>query len=230
MIKLISEIGINHNGDFRLIEELIRQSSIGGADYAKFQLYDSIRVFGDESRKKNEFTFSQVKTIKSICDAYNIEFLASVFDEEKLDWCVDLGVESIKIASRTLKKEPELCRLVINKNLLTYISLGMWDDQRLPYDESNVFYLNCISKYPTSVLDLKQCNFLSYDDKIIGLSDHSYGVASCLHQISQGASVIEKHFTLNKGMIGNDHIGSMNLDELKMLRELGDQIYLIRKV
>ena len=39
--KIISEIGINHNGDFRLIEELIRQSAEGGADFAKFQLYDS---------------------------------------------------------------------------------------------------------------------------------------------------------------------------------------------
>ena len=47
-MKIISEIGINHNGDFRKMEELIRQSSIGGADYAKFQLYNSIRVFGDE--------------------------------------------------------------------------------------------------------------------------------------------------------------------------------------
>ena len=55
-MKIISEIGINHNGDFRKIEELIRQSAIGGADYAKFQLYDSKRVFGDESRKRNEFT------------------------------------------------------------------------------------------------------------------------------------------------------------------------------
>ena len=71
-MKIISEIGINHNGDFRKIEELIRQSAIGGADYAKFQLYDSVRVFGDESRKKNEFTFDQVKMIKSICEAHNI--------------------------------------------------------------------------------------------------------------------------------------------------------------
>ena len=57
---VIAEIGINHNGDFRKIEELIRQSAIGGADYAKFQLYDSVRVFGDKSRSRNEFTFNQV--------------------------------------------------------------------------------------------------------------------------------------------------------------------------
>ena len=102
-MKIISEIGINHNGDFRKMEELIRQSSIGGADYAKFQLYNSVRVFGDESRKKNEFTFNQVKTLKEICDYYNIEFFASVFDEEKLEWCKDIGVNLYKIASIGIK-------------------------------------------------------------------------------------------------------------------------------
>lgn len=228
-MKIISEIGINHNGEFKLIEELVRQSAVGGADYAKFQLYDSVRVFGDDSRKKNEFTYSQVQTIKSICDAYGINFLASVFDEEKLDWCLDLKVNSIKIASRTLKKESALCRNIIDKNLETYISLGMWDRENLPFSEANVFYLNCISKYPTSIVDLKSHNFLPYNDKIVGLSDHSYGIGSCLHQISHGAEIIEKHFTLNKGMLGNDHVGSMDLEELRLLRALGDQISSVRR-
>jgi sialic acid synthase SpsE len=224
VVEIISEIGINHNGDFRLIEELIRQSSAGGSDFAKFQLYSSERVFGDSSRKKNEFTFDQVNTIKQICDAYNIEFFASVFDEEKLEWCIDLQVSHIKIASRTLKKEPSLCRSIIQKNLKTYISLGMWDSESLPYSDHNVGYFNCISKYPTSILDLKKTKFLPYSGNIVGYSDHSYGIASCLHQISNGASIIEKHFTLNKGMPGNDHVGSMNIEELKQLRDLGDQI------
>jgi len=228
VLKIISEIGINHNGDFRLIEELIRQSSAGGSDFAKFQLYSSERVFGDDSRKKNEFTFDQVKTIKQICDAYNIEFFASVFDEEKLEWCTDLQVRHIKIASRTLKKEPSLCRSIIQKNLKTYISLGMWDSESLPYNDHNVGYFNCISKYPTSILDLKKTKFLPYSDNVVGYSDHSYGIASCLYQISRGASIIEKHFTLCKASQGNDHIGSMVLDELKLLRELGDQLDAIR--
>jgi sialic acid synthase SpsE len=228
MLKIISEIGINHNAEFRLIEELIRQSAAGGADFAKFQLYSSIRVFGDESRAKNEFTYEQVKTIKEICDAYEIEFFASVFDEEKLDWCLNLGVNYLKIASRTTSKEPDLCRKIIEKKLMTFISLGFWDNFDLPYKDDNVFYFNCISKYPTSILDLKKSNYRKYDKSVIGLSDHSYGIANCLHHISLGAEYIEKHFTLNKGMPGNDHIGSMNIDELKLLRELGDSIACIR--
>ena len=223
-MKIISEIGINHDGNFRKMEELIRQSSIGGADYAKFQLYDSVRVFGDESRKKNEFTFEQVKTLKEICDYYNIEFFASVFDEEKLEWCESIGVDLYKIASRTVVKEKQLCENIIKTKKPVYISLGFWEGDDLPFKESNIKYLNCISKYPTSYSHLKKFN---YSDKIIGLSDHSYGVAYALHNISLGAKVIEKHFTLNRSDIGNDHISSMDLKELKLLREYGDQLYSI---
>ena len=220
-MKIISEIGINHNGDFRKMEELIRQSSIGGADYAKFQLYNSIRVFGDESRKKNEFTFKQVKTLKEICDYYNIEFFASVFDEEKLEWCESIGVNLYKIASRTVIKENQLCKDIINTKKPVYISLGFWEEDGLPFSGSNIKYLNCISKYPTSYLHLKK---FSYNDKVVGLSDHSYGIAYALYNISLGAQVIEKHFTMDKSDIGNDHIGSMDLNELKLLREYGNQL------
>jgi len=226
-MRIISEIGINHNGDFRKIEELIRQSAIGGADYAKFQLYDSIRVFGDESRKKNEFTFDQVKMIKSICDVHNIEFFASVFDEEKIDWCEELGVKLYKVASRTVVKEPALCERIIETGKPVYISLGMWKNKWMPFKNKNVKYFNCISKYPTSFLDFKK---FSYNDKIVGFSDHSYGPAYALYNIAHGAQVIEKHFTLNKGMEGNDHIGSMDLAELKAIKEYGQQFDNISKV
>lgn len=225
-LKIISEIGINHNGDFRRIEELIRQSSIGGADYAKFQLYSSQRVFGDDSRKQNEFTFDQVKQIQQICNHYDIEFFASVFDEERLEWCEELRVNLYKIASRTVVKEPELCKRIINIGKPTYASLGFWDKKELPFKEENVKYFNCISKYPTSCLDYKH---FSYNDKVLGFSDHSYGISYAIYNISHGAKIIEKHFTLNKGMDGNDHIGSMDVEELKSLKKYGNQIYNIRK-
>jgi len=226
-MKIISEIGINHNGDFRKIEELIRQSAIGGADYAKFQLYDSMRVFGDDSRKKNEFTFQQVRQIKDMCDVHGIEFFASVFDEEKIDWCEALDVNLYKIASRTVVKEPELCEKIIDTGKLVYVSLGMWENHWLPFGRKNVKYFNCISKYPTSFLDLEKFHF---DVDVVGLSDHSYGPAYALYNIAHGAQVVEKHFTLNKGMKGNDHIGSMDLAELKTIKEYGQQFNNILKV
>ena len=228
-MHIISEIGINHNGDFKKIEELIRQSAEGGADFAKFQLYDSVRVFGDNSRKKNEFTFEEIKKIKRVCDAYNIEFFASVFDEEKLKWCLDVGVDFFKIASRTVIKEKELCNKIIATGKKTFVSLGFWDQENLPFDNDNVFYFNCISKYPTSILDLKDVTHRRYSDTVIGYSDHVYGIGSCLYHIANGASYIEKHFTLNKAMSGNDHLGSMDFEDLKMLRSVGDVIDVTRK-
>jgi len=226
-MKIISEIGINHCGIFKLNEELIRQSALGGADYAKFQLYSSLRVFGDKSRIKNEFTFKQVKELKSICDFYRIKFMASVFDEERLEWCEDLGMEEYKIASRTVVKEKELCNRIISTGKPTYISLGFWKKNKLPFQNDNIKYFNCISKYPTTCLDIE--NMLRYNKKIAGYSDHTYGLGMCLHQISLGANIIEKHFTLDKSLEGSDHIVAMNLNELIQLKELGGQIYNVRK-
>ena len=69
-----------------------------------------------------------------------------------------------------------------------------------------------------------------YDTDIVGLSDHSYGPAYALYNIAHGAQIVEKHFTLNKGMEGNDHIGSMDLAELKTIKEYGQQLNNISKV
>ena len=226
-MKIISEIGINHNGNFKLIEEMIRLSFLGGADFAKFQLYDSQKLFGDSSRKKFEFSFNQVKELKNICDYYGIEFLASVFDEEKLEWCEALKVSRYKIASRTLKNDHKLCNEILNKNKETYASLGFWNNESLPFNNINIKYFNCISIYPTSFNNLEKLR--EYDNNIIGYSDHSYGISFSLYQITLGAKIIEKHFTLNKSDIGNDHAGSMNFDELKKLKELGSEFFLLKK-
>ena len=155
----------------------------------------------------------------SICEAYDIEFFASVFDEEKLSWCTDLNVSFFKIASRTVVKERDLCMDIIKRGLPTFTSLGMWPNEDLPFDNANVLYFNCVSKYPTSILDQKEARHRKYKYPVVGVSDHSYGISNCLHHISRGALYVEKHFSLDKSMKGNDHIGSMNLEELKKLRD-----------
>jgi len=170
-----------------------------------------------------------VSTILSICNAYEIEFFASVFDEEKLDWCIDLDINFFKIASRTVTKEPDLCNSIIKTGVPTFVSLGFWKEKELPFDSPNALYFNCVSKYPTGILDQRTARHRKYAYPIVGLSDHSYGIANCLHHISRGALYVEKHFTLDKSMTGNDHIGSMNLEELKQLREVGDQLHIAQK-
>lgn len=229
MLKIIAEIGINHNGDFRLIEELVRQASSGGADFAKFQLYDSMSLFGDQSRQKYELKYDQVKLIVEVCRAYGIEFFASVFDETRLEWCRRLGIKYVKVASRTLSNDFELTKKISTAGMKTFVSLGRWTHKELPELQGNVSYFNCLSKYPTSILDLSEESYRPYGKNVIGLSDHSLGIANCLYHITRGAEYVEKHFTLNKGMTGNDHVCSMDLEEMKTLRVLGDELFAVTR-
>lgn len=235
MLKIIAEIGINHNGNPDLIPELIRQAAMGGADYAKFQLYDSLKLFGDDSRKHNEFTFEAVKEIKHLCEYYGIEFFASVFDEEKLAWCEELGVKLYKIASRTLAKDLDLCAKIIATGKPVLASLGTYGGfitnkrgESYPFNADNISYMTCISQYPASFDSLRKNHFKFDDGYTEGWSDHCYGISACMYAISQGAQYIEKHFTLSKTMSGHDHIGSMTLDELKLLSTYGRELYNVR--
>ena len=73
-------------------------------------------------------------------------------------------------------------------------------------------------------------NKFDYTGKLCGYSDHACGISYALFNIAEGASIIEKHFTLNKGMDGNDHIGSMDVNELKILREYGQELCTINAI
>lgn len=223
----IAEIGINHNGNFKWIEEMLRQLSMTGVDIAKFQLYESQKIFGDDSRKHHELSFDQVHEIYELCQIYNIEFMASVFDEERFNWCEKIGVQRYKLASRTVAKDYKLCDTVISTGKEVFASLGMWDQSNLPFFRENVKYLHCISRYPTSIRDVTHVEF---DDRIVGVSDHSYGIGYILYCIAHGAVVFEKHFTLSKSLEGNDHIGSMTIEELQLILNCGKQIELVRKI
>ena len=116
MLTIISEIGINWDGNISLMEELIRQSKFGGADLIKLQLYSSQKLFGDDSRINNEISKEQLSFIKNIASSYEIELFASVFDTERLHWCEELGFQKYKIASRTLKYDKGLCEKILSLN------------------------------------------------------------------------------------------------------------------
>lgn len=228
-LKIICEIGINHAGNVDAIEEMVRQASLNGADVAKFQMYDCDIVHSDgwQPKKINDFSFDQWKRMKKLCELYNLEFLSSVFDERSLERCEELRVTSHKIPSRILKEDMNLCNKIVNLGKMTYISLGMWNDSSFPFINKNVRYFNCVSKYPTSLLD-KRCS-RNYCDRVVGLSDHSYGLGNALLHVACGADFIEKHFTLNKMLSGNDHLGSMDPIELSQLRMFGDEIWRARE-
>lgn len=232
-LTIIAEIGINHNGNLNLAHELIRQAKANGADLAKFQFYDPAKIFGPKGShpdaknfawaKTVELDFESARKLKRWCDEEEIEFSASSFDEERFKWMEELGVRRHKIASRTVDADPALCKRILATGKETFVSLGLWKGKGVPFKAANARYLYCITKYPVELPDVKLPRDFGRSD-YAGFSDHTLGIEAALTAIGRGATVIEKHFTLSKGMAGPDHVLSMDPPELNTLARLGRQM------
>lgn len=218
----VSEIGLNHNGNFNLCYELIKQSKLSGADIAKFQL--------GWRGKKNEINYMDKNRIKQLINwgkYFEIEIMFSIFNKESLSLIKQFNLKSYKIASRTVIDDFSLAKKIIDQKKTTYVSLGMWNKKSLPFKKNNkIKYLWCKSTYPNMMKDLK--NFPKDFNKspYEGFSDHTVGIETSLLAISRGAKVIEKHFTLNKSDTTiRDHALSATPDEFKLLTNLGKDIF-----
>ena len=225
-VQVIAEIGQNHNGDMELAKELIYAAKENGADVAKFQFYDVDSIFKPDfewyaATKKSEVTKEQAFELALTCRRAGIEFMASVFDVERVRWCEEIGMQRYKIASRSVRHRP-LIEAVSATGKDIIVSLGMWDGAGFPVvpTKARVDYLYCVAKYPTSPADL---NFQSVDfTRYAGFSDHTIGIDAALVAIARGATILEKHFTLSKRMPGPDHSGSMEPQELAQIRKFAD--------
>jgi sialic acid synthase SpsE len=230
MIEIIAEIGQNFNGDIELAKELIRLAKINGADVAKFQVYDAKALFPKENNPwydyncKTELNKEHLKILMDECAKVGIEFMASAFDEERVEWLETLGVKRYKIASRSISDKVLIDKIISTKKPII-VSLGMWYGDEFPEIESEakVDFLYCVSKYPTELEDL-HFNNIDFKDKYNGFSDHTLGVAAPVVAMSRGAKIIEKHFTIDKDMYGPDHSGSMTPNELQELVKYKEEI------
>jgi sialic acid synthase SpsE len=227
--EIIAEIGQNHNGDMELAKKLIHESKKAGADVAKFQLYEARALFPKEGNEwfdyncKTELSRDQIRMLAEECDKCGIEFMASVFDIERIAWLEDVGMKRYKIASRSIF-EMDLVNAVAATGKPMLVSLGKWDRPGLPdiKAEGGVHYLYCIAKYPPALTEvhLGKADFSVY----AGFSDHTIGTAAPLAAMARGARIIEKHFTLDKGMVGPDHRGSATPAELAEMCTFRDDI------
>jgi N,N'-diacetyllegionaminate synthase len=216
----VAEIGMNHDGNFDLAYELIRQAKLAGADIAKFQ-------FGwrDKPDEINHIDRNRAAQLKDWCDYWEIEMLASIITEDALDLVHHIGLQRYKIASRTVVDKPDLCKRILDEGKETYVALGFWEGEDFPFgkpDGEKLRYIYCRSKYPTYPQDLvglpERFDPLEY----YGYSDHLHGTEACLLAVARGAQYIEKHFTWNKtSKVIRDHILSATPDEFRQLTELG---------
>lgn len=219
----VAEIGLNHDGNFDLAYELIRQAKLCGADIAKFQ-------FGWRNRPDdiNHIDVGRAQQLKQWCGDLGIEMLASLITEEALDLGRAVGLQKYKIASRTVRDNPALCERILSEGKQTFVSLGMWEGQGFPFGPptDTLRYIYCVSKYPTYPRDLAlPVRFGA--DAFYGYSDHCHGVVACMLAMARGARYIEKHFTLNKtSQVTRDHVLSATPDEFGQLVALGRELRL----
>ena len=219
----ISEIGMNYNGNFSLIYELIRQSKFAGANVCKFQL-----GWRDKPGEINQLDLEKVNKIISWCKYFEVEPMFSLINQNAYNIFKKTSLKKIKIASRSLKYDFDLVKTIVEENIdkEIYISLGMWDSEKLPFEQKNIKYLYCISNYPTFVEDLKNFPKNFSENKFFGYSDHTIGIDTCLIAIARGAKVIEKHFTLDKSNTTiRDHALSATPEEFREMVNLGNEIH-----
>lgn len=216
----VAEIGLNHDGNFDLAYEMIKQAKMAGVDIAKFQ-------FGWRN-KPDEINFideKRAEELKTWCKYWDIEMMASIITEDALDLAHHIKPKRYKIASRTVIDKPKLCERILSEGKETFVSLGMWDKKEFPFgqpDGKTLRYIFCRSKYPSYPQDMKGMPEKFDANGYYGYSDHLHGIEGCLLAIARGAQFIEKHFTLNKtSKVIRDHVLSATPPEFRQLTELG---------
>lgn len=209
-----------------------------GADAVKFQTYSSGTLYAANTPpiaghtnvnkliKDIELPREWQSKLKDYCDEIGIEFMSTPFDEQAVEELVSLGVKRLKIAGFE-GSDPRFVDMVCSTGLPIIMSIGigfkmnymgMFLDIFEKYG-NDVTLLHCNNAYPTPMEDvnLKRIETLSTFKGVdaVGLSDHTTSTLTPALAVAAGATVIEKHFTLDKTMIGPDHAFAMEPDELK---------------
>jgi len=179
--------------------------------------------------KKLELTLDMHKELIAYCKERNIEFFSTGFDTQSLDLLVSLGIEQFKIPSGEITNLPYLRHIgVMGRPLILstgMATLGEIEDaidvlEKAGTDRSNITVLHCNTEYPTPMEDVNLLAMCSIRDAFgvqVGYSDHTAGIEVPVAAVALGATVIEKHITLDKTMPGPDHKASLEPDEFKVM-------------
>ncbi len=233
-VFFIAEIGINHNGDIELAKQLIDMAKECGCDAVKFQKRNINKVYTNDYLKSDrnspwgttqreqkeglEFGKDEYDEIDKYCKEKEIDWFASPWDEDSIDFLKQYNLKYNKIASAMLTNKAVLTD-VAKQGKLTFISTGLssLDD----IDEAvNIFVyykcpyvlMHCVGIYPcpTNKLNLKMIETLKKRYNCpIGYSGHSSSIMDAVLATQLGARYIEKHITLDRSMYGSDQSASL---------------------
>ncbi len=245
---IIAEAGVNHNGDMAIAKKLVSAAAESGADYVKFQTFDSNLVVTSSAKqaeyqrknigikstqydmlKKLELTQENYFELLEYCKLKEIDMLSTAFDFPSAEFLHKLNLNFFKIPSGEITNLPYL-RLIASYAKPIIMSTGMSSlgeiEKALDVLENNgsnleqITLLHCTSDYPAPFEDvnLRAMETLRKAFNLnVGYSDHTPGIEISLAAVALGASVIEKHFTLDKNLAGPDHQASILPDELNSL-------------
>ncbi len=238
---LVAEIGNNHNGCIEKAFELIRSAKNSGAHIAKFQMRDMSTLYGDTSVSHDLSTEYVINLLQKVslsdedmircfdfCKEVGITPLCTPFDLNSLQTLENYGMEGYKVASADLTNH-ELLEALVKTNKPLIVSTGMSTDGEIDeaislLERHYVNYVICHanSTYPAPFSDVHLNyidNLKSRTSSVIGYSGHERGWHIPLGAFTKGAQVIEKHFTLDKTLEGNDHKVSLLPSEFLMLSQ-----------
>jgi len=243
---IIAEAGVNHNGELGKAKELIEIAAEAGADAVKFQTFIPEEFVAEQAPKAAyqkvttnveqsqidmlrdvSLSFRDFVTVKDYCDDKGIVFLSTPFDPKSIDFLAELSIAAIKVTSTDTNNLPAL-KHIASKNLPVIVSTGMSTlgevetavDAIYSTGNHQLIILHCTSNYPTLPEDCNLRSMLTIEQAfqtIVGYSDHTLGTEISIAAVALGASVIEKHFTIDKSLPGPDHQASLGPNELKAL-------------
>jgi sialic acid synthase SpsE len=247
-IYLIAEIGVNHNGSLELAKKMVTLAKNSGANAVKFQTFTAENLVSPSTPKikyqkkntpKQESHFNMIKSLElnqkqhieiiKHCKNIKIDFISTPYCKVDAILLNKLGCKIFKTASADIV-DLEMHKYLSKINQKIIISTGMSNIEEIKNclniykknKKENIILLHCLSNYPCSYesLNIKSIKLLKKKFKIeVGFSDHSIGNMASILSVALGASVIEKHFTINKKLKGPDQATSITPKEFKLLSQ-----------
>jgi N-acetylneuraminate synthase len=239
---VIAEAGSNHNGEIEIAKELIEVAADAGADAVKFQTFRAEDLYVEDSGQVEyledersiyeiienmEMPYEWIPELYEYCHDHGVEFLSTPFDERSAEELAEY-VPAWKIASYTSSHIPFLKHLTGTEKPII-MSTGAHDLDEVAEsvsmlqdaDVSDLVVLQCVAAYPTPISEINVRVIETLQKKfdvLSGLSDHTLDpVIAPSAAVALGASVVEKHFTLDKSMEGPDHQFALEPDELDQM-------------
>ncbi|QOR00884.1 N-acetylneuraminate synthase [Campylobacter sp. 2014D-0216] len=231
LAKKLIEVASEAGADFVKFQTFVAENCVSkSAKKAHYQLQNTDK---DQSQldmiKKLELSRKDHQELIDHCNKCNIKFLSTAFDLESIDLLVELGVEIFKIPSGEITNLPYLKKIAsFNKKIILSTGMSTLDEiksaikilEQNGTQRDKITILHCNTEYPTPFEDVN-LNAMQTLKKAfclpVGYSDHTLGVTIPIAAVAMGACVIEKHFTLDKSMLGPDHKASLEPDELKTM-------------